>query len=468
MNSTIKNIKKTISKNRMIETGDVVMAAVSGGIDSITLLDILGRLRQELSFSLVVCHLNHNLRGKESERDFNFVKKTALELGLEFEGRKLKAGVLEGDGESLQALARKKRYEFFEKAAKKHGANRIALGHTLDDQAETVLMRLLKGASLSGLCGIPPVRGPYIRPLIETSRQEIEKYSDENGLEFVQDSSNLTDKYLRNDIRLNLIPFLKENYNPNITETLARTSSILSPDDDFINMQAEEAYKKCILERKGLSVSFDRLGLLSLHKAILSRLLIKAVEELKLPIDIYSFHIKSFLNILESRRPNISVNLPSGLSVAREYDKVIISAEAPKTGLPFSAVLKVPGTTLLKDSPFSLKTTVLTKIPESFGKEGDIAFFDYDDLALPITVRPMQPGDRIVPFGMKGSKKLKDIFIEKKIPKCQRLSIPVLAAGEVIIWAAGVRQSDLFKVTENTKRALKIELRNNGSQAGRS
>ncbi len=263
----LNRVRETARSHGMLRKGDCVLAAVSGGADSVVMLHMLCALRDELRLRLVVFHLNHNLRGREAERDFNFVRRLCARLGLPFEGRKLRAGEL-GKG-SVQEAAREARYRHMEDAAKKHGARRIALGHTLDDQAETVLMRLVKGAAGAGLAGIPPVRGPFIRPLIEASRAEVEAFARENNIGFVTDSSNLVPKYLRNDIRLNLIPYLKKNYNPNIVSALVRLASTLRQDTEFIDSQAEAALPKVLIGRSRGTVVLDRVALTGLHSALL-------------------------------------------------------------------------------------------------------------------------------------------------------------------------------------------------------
>src|SRR3990170_7905509 len=204
----------------MLSGGQTVVAAVSGGAGSVVMTHLLLELSEELGLRLIAAHMDHGLRGEESRRDHDFVKGLAKRLGLEFVSKRLKKGELKGLGGSPQEAARVKRYAFFSDVALKYKAQRVSLGHTSDDQAETVIMRLLKGSSLSGLSGIPPVRGVFVRPLIQSIRASIEEYAREHGIAFVTDYTNLTVKYLRNRVRLELLPKLAKEYNPSIKETL--------------------------------------------------------------------------------------------------------------------------------------------------------------------------------------------------------------------------------------------------------
>lgn len=458
----VTNVRESILKFGMLKGGERVLLAVSGGADSTAMLHALHALKDELGLKLAVCHLNHNLRGAESERDFNFVKKTAKGLGILFEGKKLKPGELKKlKGESLQAAAREKRYAFFEEAAGKRASDRVALGHTLDDQAETVLMRLIKGSGPEGLSGIPPVRDRFIRPLIETSREEVEGFLRDRKLGYIIDSSNLLPKYLRNDLRLNLIPLIRKKYNPNIIEALARAGFTLSEENDFLRTVAKEALSAAVLERKKDKLVLSRKTLLELHGAILSRVFFEAAALLERRGDVYGAHLDSFLKLVKGDNPGSAVDLPEGLKIFREYEKVIFTTAPAADRKPFGRALKVPGTTVIEEAGVSLKASVIRKAPSSFGSP-DIVYFDYEKLPKPVMVRQFEPGDRMVPFGLSGHKKLKEIFIEKKVPKNERLAVPVLVAGNDVVWAAGIRQSEFYKIGKDTKRILRVELKRTG------
>ncbi len=440
----------------MIAHGETVLVAVSGGVDSTVLLSVLNAMAGELSLRLFVSHLNHNLRGAESARDMAFVKQLAASLDLPFTGKVLGEGACSVPGESLQESARALRYAFLESTAERLKATKIALGHNLDDSAETVVMRLLKGSSLAGLSGIPPSRGRYVRPLILASRKDIEAYAKENDLAHITDSSNLSVKYLRNDVRKRLIPYLKKRYNPNITETIGRTSEVLRTDEMFIEEAALSAYSASVVAKTTDTVIMERSELASMHRALSSRVFLRAARELIPDIELQSCHIDAFFSIIDGERPGAEADLPSGLMLVREYGSIRLmkaSAEKPRR---FNVSLKVPGVS--EAGPYTIKATLLKTLPEAF-KGPDKAYFDYGLLkGLDIIARSFSNGDTLAPFGMSGHKKLKDIFIDQKVPRRLRGALPVVAAGNDIIWVAGVRASALFPVTEQTRSVLRLEL----------
>ncbi|MBI5491334.1 MAG: tRNA lysidine(34) synthetase TilS [Deltaproteobacteria bacterium] len=456
MREVIRKFRANLTEYRMLSEGDIVVAAISGGADSMVMLHLLNGLRKDLAIEVVVAHLNHNLRGRESLRDFDFVKAAAGRLGMRFAGRTLKKGALKAGRISLQEAAREKRQRFLLSIAKKYGAKRIALGHTANDQAETILMRLIKGSSLSGLKGISPKRDAFIRPLMGITRAEVEAFAKKNGIKYVVDSSNLTTKYLRNDVRLKLVPYLKRRYNPNIIETLSRTAAVLREEDDFIGSEAEKAYSRAILSREEGVVTLSREVLSRLHKAVLARVLLKATGSLAANPEAYGGHFKSFSDIVNGKDPSASLKLPGRLRVIREYGKVIITTGKEDAKKPFKAVmLKAPGVTRINGGYFIAE--VIETVPETLEKGERVAYFDAAVLGLPLRVRPFMPGDRIAPFGMKGHKKVKDLFIDKKVPLRERGSIPLVTSDKDVLWIAGVRRSDLFKAEKGGGRALRVE-----------
>jgi tRNA(Ile)-lysidine synthase len=486
----VEKVARTIYTHAMLASGDTVIAAVSGGADSMAMLDVLVRLSEAYSLRIVVCHLNHNLRGAGSRGDMAFVRAAARSFGLGFACRTLRPGALGSAGASVQEGAREKRLEFLDSVSRRHGGARIALGHTLDDQAETVLMRFLKGGSLTGLSGMLPARGRHIRPLIEVARAEVEGYVRATGIRFVTDPSNLTTKYLRNDIRLRLLPYIRRRYNPNIARTLARSAAVLGRDDGYLAMEAEKAMDKAVLERMAAGIVLDRGVLVKLHPAIASRVFLKAAYSLAGEGEFGAAHVDSFIGLVKSGSPSARLRLPGKMTVQREYERIELTIGPPKAVRPFNAALKTPGTTRIKGAGVVLRTTVLdnpgtgpgalqgtgtgsaagaprggrraSRVQVGAGPKGvfnarNAAFFDLDALPGPLIVRSFRPGDRITPLGMSGHKKLKEVFIEAKVPRRMRALVPVVCAGEDVLWAAPLRQSDLYKVRRGTKKVLKVE-----------
>lgn len=449
----INKVKNTINKYNMLSSGDRVGVAVSGGVDSIVMLDILFKLKEELGLELVVCHLNHNLRGSESDRDFDFVKEKAKSLGLTFEGTKLTES--NSNGESTQSWARDKRYSFFDKTSSKDNLNKFCLGHNSNDRVETFLLRVIKGAGIDGLTGMKPVRGDFVRPLLEVSREEIEKYAVDNKINFVEDSSNKSTKYLRNLVRQELLPLLEEKYNPNIKETIARSIGLLELDSEFLNNCAlREA--QSIVKKDISAVKLDRKKLLELDKAIALRVILNSFFEYTGGVSLYSVHVESVFDLIVSPKPNTSIDLPCGFRVVREYDEIIITLLEEVAQEEFKKEVLVGSTTVVVETGDTFKAEVVDRSTVDTSSDPSVAVFDFEKVKSPLSVRNMKSGDRMRPFGMAGTKKLKDILIDCKIPKRGRAMMPVLESSVGVLWAVGVKRSDLFKVTADTKKVLKI------------
>lgn len=462
MSEFIEIVKHTVREHGMLRNGDRVIVAVSGGVDSVVLLHALMRLRKEYGLKLTVCHLNHNLRGAGSRKDLEFVKRLSRRHGLGFIGKTLEKGSLKAkDCVSLQEAARDERYRFLSGALRKTGSKKLALGHTLDDVAETVLMRLIKGSSLSGLSGIPPRRGAIIRPLIHIPRAAVEDYAGKQGLRHCTDPTNLSPVYLRNSLRLELLPFIKERYNENIISTLARTASVLRKDSIFLDSLAQKAFKEAgVRKGKGL-VDMDRTKLLKMTPAILSRVFLMACRGLKKNPELLGAHVDAFFDIARSKKPNAAYSLPSGLRITREYGRIRVERKrGVKKAQGFELPLNIPGNTLIPSAGAVIIAKISKKPPSaaSFSSR-DRAYFDYDEIPKPVRVRSFRPGDRMTPSGMSGTKKLKAIFIDSKTPALQRQRTPVICAGNAVVWLAGIRRSDGYMVNQATKRVLMLELR---------
>ncbi len=458
----------------MLSAGDTVVVAVSGGADSMVLLDILLKLAPDFSLKLIVVHLNHNLRGAESEEDLEFVSGEAMKRGLGFYSKTLGEGELNRSGISLQDAARRARYEFFDEAVTRFKASRVAVAHNLDDRAETMLMRIIEGTGLKGLSSIPPVRGPYIRPLIDVNRRDIEAYAASEGVGFREDSSNKKTDYKRNRLRKELIPLIEEGYNPSVKETLAALAGRLSLDSDFLEGEALKLYASTVKDKGDGQLTLPRGALITAHPALSSRVFFIAAETLRGSSGgLYATHATAFLSLVNGERPNASINLPSGLKVVREYEDIRFfiadGGTEGGTGEYSAAVanaadiaLKVPGVTELKGFTAAAITSRL--ITGGFtlpvAGEDDRAVFDYGAIGdRKLLVRRFRPGDRMRPIGLNGTKKLKDIFMDMKVPLRMRKNIPLVVAGEDILWIAGLARCEAFPVTESTACVLKLTLR---------
>ncbi len=457
----VGKVRATVEKYRMLQQGDRVMVGVSGGVDSVVLLHVLMLLRGEYDLSLVVAHLDHGIRGEESRLEADFVRSLAQGLDLPLETAAADVPTLVGRKRtSLQEAAREARYDFYEQVREKYDGQKVATGQTADDQAETVLIRVIRGAGLRGLKGIPPVRGGvYIRPLIETSRAEVERFAEKEGLTHVIDSSNIKDIYLRNKVRHDLIPHLEREYNPNIRAGLSKMASILSREDDYLDRKAEEVMGGLIDER-GQEVSVDIPRLRPFHEAIWFRVLQKAMATV-LGGDlrrISTAHLDAIFRLLTHQAPNKVLCLPDGIRVEKHYTKLFIKRGRSSAVFPFEYIVEVPGVTLLEALGKKLVTRIdaaKSGIPMDVGP--NVAYLDDAKLVHPLTLRNFEKGDRFVPLGMKAPKKLKDFFIDSKVPKALRRRIPLLISGETIVWVVGYRIDEGFKLREGSERILRAE-----------
>ncbi len=445
----------------MLEEGDTVIVGVSGGVDSVVLLHVLMAIRDEYDLSLIVAHVDHGIRGEESRREADFVRDLAQGLDLRFETVVTDVPALAREKRmSVQEAAREARYAFYEEVRKKNNGQKVAMGQTADDQAETILMRVIRGAGLRGLKGIPPFRGEgFIRPLIETSREEVEKYADKEGLSFITDSSNIKDIYLRNKVRHDLIPHLEREYNPNIRVGLTRMASILSREDDYLDREAEEAMAGLI---KGTDdeLSLHIPSLRAFHEAIWFRVLQKMLATV-LGGDlrrIKTVHLDALFRLLSHQAPNKVLCLPQGIYAEKHYAELFIRRGKPPVVFPFEYLLDVPGVTLLEGLGKKLVTRI-ERVNRGTPVERDskVAYLDDDKVVRPLTLRSFEEGDLFIPLGMKGRKKLKDFFIDSKVPKALRPHIPLLVSGGSIVWVVGYRINESFKLREESKRALRAE-----------
>ena len=457
-------VKRTIDRYGLLEKGDRLIVGVSAGVDSMVLLHLLNGCREIFDVSLIIAHVNHGFRPEESEREAELVRKECARLRLPFEYGQFNVKEFQNrEGLSPQDAARRVRFRFFDDLFQKHYARKIALGHNADDQAETVLLKLLRGSGLAGLKGILPIRdGKVIRPLIEVWREEIETFALKREIPFLSDSSNLKNDYLRNKVRHHLIPLIEEKYQPGFKQILLRTSAILRDENDYCEKGAEEAYRKIVREEKG-ALSFNFSDYQSLPQGIRWRMIKKTLERTldwrRGGEEEGGSEAQKVYQHLRRPSPSFLLELSDGFWVQKRYDAVLFGKGEINPFLPFEAELVSPGRTFVEEIG---KEVIIEEADRDqlrdYGGPPHTALMDYESLQFPLKVRNFRPGDRFCPLGVRGIQKLKDFFIDHKVPRFERSRIPLLISGDRIVWIVGYRIDDRVKILERTKKVLRIEV----------
>ena len=449
----------------MILPDQRIVLGVSGGPDSMALLYLLYDLRADLGCDLHIAHLDHRLRGEESKADAVYVREHAQKLDLPITSEAVDVRSVITSKESLESGARRVRYEFYERVMANTEADRVALGHNADDQAETVIMRLLRGSGARGLGGIPPVRdSKFIRPLIEVSRTEIEDYLQTLHLTPRQDLSNLSIVYRRNKIRHELLPALEREYSPNIKRILQQTGDVLRAEDELLTALAQEAMGDSVEYVNDGAIMIRISSLKEYHLALQRRIFRQIIKELVGDLRRFDYdHIRDLLDLALCGTTGSVINLPRRISAEKVYNGLILRLEGRSEMRmeSFDYPVNVPGETEIADLGLSIKTVGPEKARGDYKKSGPNREFlketlDYDKINGGLHLRNRRPGDRFWPLGMSGMKKLKNFFIDEKVPRASRDSIPVLTDAGNIIWVVGRRIDDRFKITADTKTQLTV------------
>jgi len=345
MAGMINKVKNWIERNHLIVGGDRVLAACSGGPDSVVLVHILHALTGDLGFQLKVAHVDHMLRGEASRADAAFVEAMCRSMGIPCycTAVDVRREVRRGGG-SEEEVARKLRYAFLQQVAAEWGGAKIATGHHLDDQAETVLINLLRGAGSTGLRGMQPKNGNIIRPLLNVSRVEIVDYCRQQQLAYRIDQSNFTTDYLRNRLRWELLPLLERDYNPNIKEILWRTALLAADEHDFLRQQAGKFWPELVTETADKLI-IDTLRLSSLHIALQREILRLAIEKKRGSLTGITFlHVEKLIWLNENGRVGAIIELPGGILALKSYNRIELAAELP--GSPLGESIPPPGNTI--------------------------------------------------------------------------------------------------------------------------
>jgi tRNA(Ile)-lysidine synthase len=442
--------KVEIALAKLLTPGEQLLAGVSGGPDSVALLDALVKC----GWRPHICHLNHQLRGAESDADAEFVRQLAARYGLPSTIESRKVG---GDEDS----SRRARHEFFAQVSATTGIKKIALAHTADDQVETFLLRLLRGAGVPGLVGIWPERqiGPVrvIRPMLKVRRSEVLEYLSAQGLKFREDASNADRRFLRNRVRHELLPLLERGYNPAIRDTLLRTAEILRDEDFYLLQHVAQRFYMTVCQNDAVNVKALANCPVAIQRRVL-RFWLGGDSEAGPSFGFEQIESARLLALGDS--PSAEINLPDGFVVYREYDELKKAKRTELETVNGRWLVNVEGETRIRELGVRIIAEPSgqwqsgVKPPQS--KE---EAFDADALGEKPFIRTWQEGDRFQPLGMSEAKKLQDFFVDEKVPRRNRGRVPLLCAADGrIAWVVGQRMAEPFKVTERTQRILRINV----------
>ncbi len=464
-----QTVRTTILRERMLAPGDSVLIGVSGGRDSVALLALLAALAGPRGLRLAVAHFNHGLRRGAADRDAAWAEQLAAARGLPFHfargdvrayGRAL--------GLSIEEAARNRRYAFLETVARRHGFRRIALGHHADDNAELVLMRLLRGSGPRGLAGIPPLRPAVpgdltiVRPLFDCDRRAIDGFCERYGLASREDASNRSQEFTRNRIRHDLLPRLRADYNPKIAAGLNRLSRLLRDEERWLERLVVERLNSLSVENDAAGIRLDIGAMAQDDPALQRRVLRAALQRVRGDLRRVGFEpIEAMRRLLGADGRDGGVDLPGELQACRKGRWLHIGPlRAATPPMSFEYRMMTAETVLIQETGARLALIQMARVDrDAIRRAGQsVAYFDMDKVVFPIVIRNFRPGDRFVPFGLKGTQKLKKYFIDHKIPRAERRRHPLVVSGGEIIWVAGVRRSARARVGPQTKAVLKVEL----------
>lgn len=461
----IDSFRNTIKSYRMLQGRKNIFVACSGGPDSIALLYLMRKLQRESKFKLGILHANHQLRGKESDADELFVKRLAEKFSLPFVSDSLSVKEFAKDSRlSLEEAARILRYQFFTKAAREHKIDTIALGHTMDDQAETVLMRVFSGSGLVGFGGIRALfernQVRFIRPLSQIPKHEILDYLKRGEILFRTDESNLSDRFLRNKIRLNVMPVLKKEFGENLPKVLSRIAETTAQDSDFLETTAALLYMEFHKQKKN-EILFSRKQFSQLHPSMQFRMVQAAAHEFGSE---FAFDHWRELERLFTDHRTFETDLPNGIVCAVTQSSVALKYKQFKRVLKdlsdFSYLLNLDEQVRVAESRRTIECKQIHQKPRTVVKNReDYALLDASKLKFPLLIRNRKEGDVFKPLGQEREQKLKDYFIKQKIPYEQRNSIPLVVANGQIVWIAGIALSDDAKITSETNKIIKLAIK---------
>lgn len=453
-----EKVLSIIREHNLIKKNENIVIGVSGGPDSMALLYVLLEIKPLLNFNIHIAHVNHGVRGEDAKSDQLFVERVANELNLPYYTKNvdmIRYG--KEKGITSEEAGRELRYGFFRQILKSVGGGKIAVAHNMNDQAETLLMRFMRGTGIDGLKGMEFIYEDIIRPILGIDRKEIEAYIEKNAIETVLDKTNLEPIYTRNKIRLELIPYIEENFNPNIINTLWRMSRISDIDSKFLEDYSEREYNLIVKKHINNSIILDRGKFLEEDRSIQQRIIRNAIFEISGSLQgVSEVQISSVLNLFLGSGTGKEVHLSNDLIARNSYEDLIIERGIHKEKDKYLYSLDFSGVNIFEKIGYCFFIRIINKDDLIINKSSNIRYFDLDMVKGDLKVRNRREGDRFIPFGMKGKKKLKDYFIDEKVPKELRDRIPLIVDGEDILWVVGYRTNDLYKINSSTKNVLEI------------
>lgn len=447
----IKKIKKNISANSLINEKDRILVGLSGGPDSIFLLYIL---HNYFNNQLIIAHINHKLRGVDSDLDEKFVRTISQKLKIPLYVIREDVKKLSNENKkSIEEVGREVRFSFFDKTLKVENFNKIALGHNLDDNVETILINFIKGSGTKGLIGIPEKRDNIIHPIINIKKEEILKFLEENKIEYRVDKTNFEIDFLRNKVRNYLLPIIEKEFNKNFKEKILSLSNILKVEDRFLDNLVENI-KNDLIEFEDDFIKIDNKKFQKLDLSLKRRLIRKAIDYFNRDLREYPLeHIDKVIS-LENKKTGKEIELPFNLIAVKDKNKIIIEKKGVE--IP-NFYIEIPDIGLYELAGMKIELTLVEKISKV--KDIFTSFFDYDKIEFPIKFRKPKFGEKFKPLGLKNEKKIQDFFVDNGIPKSVRWNLPILLdKKDDILWIVGVRISDDYKVTNLTKRVICIKI----------
>jgi len=473
------NVTNTILNNGLIEKGEHIVIGLSGGPDSVCLFHILCQLRREMDIHLHGVHINHGLRPGAADEDQNYAEALCAEYQVPCHSFSFDVNRIAGEaGISSEDAGRQVRYRsFFEVAeritAETGGSVKIAVAQNMNDQAETILMRILRGTGTDGLCGIEYLRtekgkGVIIRPLLDVSREEIEAYCRENCLNPQIDLTNLEPIYTRNKIRLELLPYLSKNFNSNIVMALNRLSKIAKEDKDYFGQRVDEIIAAHVVfgEKEQATIPLDILR--REHPAIRHRIIMRIFESIGLPKDITASHLEQADRLLREGKTSSVTDFAAGFAIGISYDTVEFYKKMGKKNIDFEYKINMEGITEISELNAVLGVKILRRQDwedlegkeKKFTKGSSTCRLDFDKMkesGYDPVLRTRRQGDYIVPLGMQGRKKIQDFFVDEKYSREERARTPILCLGSEVVWVAGSRINEKYKVGDHTERIILLE-----------